>query len=569
LFAADEVIGASLHLTFFDTSEPQQAKVIFFELEETAYGQDAAVLYLPSALPLGGSPATRHPLRQFNRAALQIFGYPGSDAAGRNLTAVTRGEVDGGWVQVEDTKEPGLAIEPGFSGSPVWQRDESPGTVGMVVARHQGQDTAKVGFILPIQKLQAALNQVKLHSLLVLLRPHQSTLASQITTAYKVCRPDTWSEPFQNELASQLTDIAQMSEGKLVEFAACLWGLPGVEQLQDKLLGWIERYKHNDIELSTLLAQIKQQREEIVSRQAHPFQPCLLISIQADRNTKKEPYQVNAWIVPDTRRYNSATGEGYDPTTGEGAEALADSDWQKYVENPDAIDFTNGIDYKHLPIFLAVYVDQVAKRGLSLQELTIEFFLPMALINQPIEQCLVPDEYGFPMLLGIDEDCAHIVIRSQERLEYARGKNRWETKWNRLQTELNSAAIDAFVDGDALSAKSLQTPLKSALGLKLTQKLPKAAKQGEIGVLLATGTPIAVWLRCQGCELANRLHNDILDDCLEQVPKKVSALRRETPALDEDGDPEAPPELGHHLSFLWEDFYRVPPSITYSDEQLL
>ncbi len=163
LFAPDDPLGSVLEVTFFNAAEPQQATVIFYEFEEHRYGRDAAVLYLPEDAPGAITLAPLRPLQHYNGAELQVFGYPGNDAAGRNLTTITNGEVSGGWVQIEDTKVPGLAVEAGFSGSPVWGKAEG-GIVGMVVARHQGQATDKVGFMIPVQQLQAARQAVEQHS---------------------------------------------------------------------------------------------------------------------------------------------------------------------------------------------------------------------------------------------------------------------------------------------------------------------------------------------------------------------------------------------------------------------
>ena len=176
LFAPDTVLGNSLSVTFFNASKSLQGKVIFYDFDEFNYGRDAAVLYLEEALPQTDAFLPRLcPLRQFGGAVLNVFGYPNNDAAGRNLSAITNGEVDGGWVQIEDTKVPGLSVEAGFSGSPVWC-DADQAVVGMVVARHHGQNGEKVGFMIPVQKLQAALQTVKQHALSRVLKPHKERL---------------------------------------------------------------------------------------------------------------------------------------------------------------------------------------------------------------------------------------------------------------------------------------------------------------------------------------------------------------------------------------------------------
>ncbi len=567
LLAPEQIIGDFLAVEFFNTADTRQAEVIFYDYDPLNYGRDVAVLYLPSMVQVGTVAAPLVPLRRFHGAELRVFGYPGNDSAGRNLTAITNGEVDGGWVQIEDTKVTGLAVEAGFSGSPVWSEADQA-TVGMVVARHNGQDDAKVGFIIPVQKLQSALQAINQHALATLLLPHQSQFAEQITTAYQVCRPKTWSQPVEISLQARLADMALMSEKKLLEFAACLCNQAGTDAIKADLIAWIERYKPSELTVSDFIIQMQRLQEQRAPQLAKTVNPCLLIQVQADKTTKQEPYQVKAWFVRDSRLRQKSTSEGYDYKTGEGAEPLTPKDLRKYIDGSNNIDIAAGVKYEDIPVLMADYVDQIANRDVPLQELTIEFFLPLSLINQAIEQCCIPAEFGFPVPLGIDEDGAHVVLRSQERLEFARGRKPWQEKWEKLQHALKKAAIEVFLCGDQYSGRELSKELKQALALKLTGRLPKASNQGDIGLMLATGTPAALWLRCHTEELANRLDTDVLDEFLERVPDKVCNLRRGTPVLDEDADSNDSPELGHHLSFLWEDFYRVPPIITYSDSQL-
>jgi hypothetical protein len=83
-----------------------------------------------------------------------VFGFPKGDEAGRNLSAVPTGSVAGGWEQIEDTKQAGIAIEEGFSGAPVWSQAQKA-FVGMVVARDKRRPEAKVGFMIPTDQLRS------------------------------------------------------------------------------------------------------------------------------------------------------------------------------------------------------------------------------------------------------------------------------------------------------------------------------------------------------------------------------------------------------------------------------
>ena len=272
--------------------------------------------------------------------------------------------------------------------------------------------------------------------------------------------------------------MTQMSASKLVEFAACLLTQPKVDRWRVELTAWIEDYKDKDTDLASLLKQMAERQQQVAPQRTQVANPCLLIRIQADKATKKEPYKVDAWLIPNSNRYDAESREGYNPQTGEGAEPLTFVGWERFIDDPDSVDLTTGIRSEHFPLLLANYVDQVACRDISFRDLTIEFFLPLPLINEAIEQCSIPMEFGLPAPLGIDEKCPrldetcpHVVIRSQERLDFTRGFKLWESKWEQLQRELKTAAIAAFVDGNELSPKQLQTALMPALGLKLTNKI--------------------------------------------------------------------------------------------------
>ena len=157
LSGTNDPLKVELWVIFFGTTEPQRAEVILYEYEKDRLGRDAAVLRLVEGGPKSIAPAPLRPLRQDQDDNLQVkvFGYPGENNSGGGiLNAVTRGEVSGGWVQIEDTKVTGLAVEEGFSGAPVWCETEA-GILGMVVARRNGPPQEKVGYMIPVQQLYA------------------------------------------------------------------------------------------------------------------------------------------------------------------------------------------------------------------------------------------------------------------------------------------------------------------------------------------------------------------------------------------------------------------------------
>jgi S1-C subfamily serine protease len=62
-----------------------------------------------------------------------VLGFPAGQPDGVWATGVLRGRTAKGWVQVEDVKQPGYKLEPGFSGAPIWDR-ELEGVAGIAVA---------------------------------------------------------------------------------------------------------------------------------------------------------------------------------------------------------------------------------------------------------------------------------------------------------------------------------------------------------------------------------------------------------------------------------------------------
>jgi hypothetical protein len=100
--------------------------------------------------------------------------------------------------------------------------------------------------------------------------------------------------------------------------------------------------------------------------------------------------------------------------------------------------------------------------------------------------------------------------------------------------------------------------------------MPQTTKQGEIALLVATGTPVALWVRCQSntIDWGDCLDQQVLNCCIDTLPKQVLSLRRATAEMENETDREVSQELGHHLSFLWENPHHVPPDLMYSDKTL-
>lgn len=143
-----------------------KAKVVFWrpvnpnELEE-----DIAGLELESSPPNTARPARLVTSEDLWGHPFRVLGFPAGKSYGAEASGVLRGQMANGWVQLEDVKQPGYRLEPGFSGAPVWD-EELQGVAGMAVAADKDRPEVKAAFIIPTNQLAKAwskLNQQVIH----------------------------------------------------------------------------------------------------------------------------------------------------------------------------------------------------------------------------------------------------------------------------------------------------------------------------------------------------------------------------------------------------------------------
>jgi hypothetical protein len=129
------------------------AKVIFWRgVQEGQVGEDIAVLEV-GALPTGARSVRLVKADEPWGHSFRIFGFPVRRDEGIWAGGVLREHGVTQWVQMEGITAQGYAIEPGFSGAPVW--DESlEGVVGMAVAAERDREEAKAAFMIPVSVLQ-------------------------------------------------------------------------------------------------------------------------------------------------------------------------------------------------------------------------------------------------------------------------------------------------------------------------------------------------------------------------------------------------------------------------------
>jgi S1-C subfamily serine protease len=115
---------------------------------------DVAGLELIGKPPPGGDPVRLVTAGDLWEHSFRAFGFPAGYEQGVWASGVLRGRQADGWLQIEDTKETGYLIAPGFSGGPVWD-DDLDGVVGMIVAADTSE-MVKAAFLIPADVLAKA-----------------------------------------------------------------------------------------------------------------------------------------------------------------------------------------------------------------------------------------------------------------------------------------------------------------------------------------------------------------------------------------------------------------------------
>jgi hypothetical protein len=115
---------------------------------------DIAGLQLDTLPPPEATPAHLVAAENLWRHSFRAFGFPRSNEGGTWASGTLLDRQAAGWVQIEDVKETGYRVQPGFSGTPFWD-DALEGVVGMVVAA-EARPEIKAAFTIPTDVLLAS-----------------------------------------------------------------------------------------------------------------------------------------------------------------------------------------------------------------------------------------------------------------------------------------------------------------------------------------------------------------------------------------------------------------------------
>ncbi len=129
-----------------------QAAILPIRAFDDGAVNDLALLELLENPPAGAAPLTLARKPAAWGQPFRVCGFPVGREDGAWATGVLRGPISDGRIQIEDTKSTGYPIQPGFSGSPIW--DETTHTaLGLVVAADT-EPGVKAAFTIPAKELE-------------------------------------------------------------------------------------------------------------------------------------------------------------------------------------------------------------------------------------------------------------------------------------------------------------------------------------------------------------------------------------------------------------------------------
>ena len=572
-----------VNFPFFEKGEigkKLETKVAFWQpRNEDENIQDIAVLKLINSdlLPEGATPIN---LIKIGNQSLwenefKAYGFPEEAIKGEWATGRLMGWVGPDLIQLEDTKQTGLRLEPGFSGTAIWDKNLQ-GVVGMAVKADQERPEAKVAFMIPTDLILqvgdlATVCRVdgRIQGAIAILENYFEDYTTEIRYAYNLSLPEI-SIPLSsgkyldeypgslNEMIQNLDDRTKENYSLLERFICFLLlhleDLKKPSELCQKLTEWLEKYSQNIEDLKAVLRKEKalKNQENFQIKQPEPY--LLVAAIE-----KSKGFILKAWLIENPQNYTPENPQGFHSFIDE--ENVLMNAKGTIVSNKNTSEFNQA---KNLTELLQFFWADVSERyDFNLEKIAI--FLPYKLIDRdikPVDQYIsdpnIP-EY-FQTLLG--EQC-EITLRFSERLRLSGNSNaelnKFNQKWRSLTSRQGARVIDIF-HPSATSGNSKkffrQIFADDVAAVRLTEVLQPEKRESVMEAFYYAGIPVALWMRpeAENIDCAEELQN-ICNACnsLSNLPGTIKAKRSEAWKQDIDR------HIGNHLSLLWEDPDIVPP----------
>ncbi|NJM62736.1 MAG: hypothetical protein HC849_25130 [Oscillatoriales cyanobacterium RU_3_3] len=204
--------------------------------------------------------------------------------------------------------------------------------------------------------------------------------------------------------------------------------------------------------------------------------------------------------------------------------------------------------------------------GCVCYDLTVELFLPVDYLCEPVDLWNIQDDFDNSVRLG----CQHrLVVRSYDRAVKPGLKNEFSRSWHSAKEFLENQPDARLLQNkiqhlDRIECDRLmllQEELKQKIGLKIICALPESEREMMkfLQAMLMSGIPIAFWTRCPEltpCEVDAGIKEFLtaqllLNPC--ELLKKVKTERESAFCCE---TPEK--HWASHLSVLWDNWERMP-----------
>ncbi|MEQ9355473.1 VMAP-C domain-containing protein [Coleofasciculus chthonoplastes] len=379
----------------------------------------------------------------------------------------------------------------------------------------------------------------KTQRLMAILASVDPPTTQRIKAAYLASRPSSWSDfrpaipPTIEQLLADLADMPSGDSGykRMDQFVAHLIADDQIPQsLRQQLHDWL---KQNVDDIAPLLTQIKPETD--------PEQFYLMVWIQPSQQ-KKNCYFIKAWLAIPRPSNQGESNYDYEPIS---------------LANTEA----EPVSLTQIPQLLKEILIQSSQKC-AMSDLTLEFFLPRQLLNHDVDRWEI--EISEDLLIPLGVECS-VVVRSEERLSpnYCLKKKDWQKKWQRLKRLNHYPSSKLVASGDcAWNQLYVELRKEDILGCTLAKVPQPMGKESVFNVILGTAIPLAIWVRCNLAHLnCSQELNQLLTCCISELPTTIKGKREAAFASH--------PHLrglhiGSHLSLMWEDPDRVPPTIHYS-----
>lgn len=574
-----------VNFPFFEKGEigkKLETKVEFWQpRNEDENIQDIAVLKLinPDLLPKGAKPINL--IKIGNRSLwgnkFKAFGFPEKGIKGEWASGKLMGPIGQGLIQLEGTRQTGLRLEKGFSGTAIWD-EKLQGVVGMAVQEDHKRPEAKVAFMIPTDLLLqvgdlATVCRVdgRRQGAIAILENYFEDYPTEIRYAYYLSLPENSIplssgkslDEFPKSLSEMIQNLDNSMKGNhsLLERFICflllhLEDLKILSELCQKLTEWLEKYSQNTENLKVALKEEEARKNQEKFDVKQP-EPCLLVAAIE----KSKSFILKAWLIENPQNYTPENPQGFHSFID--AENVLMNEKGTIVSNKNTPEFNKPKNLTELLQFFWAYVPSFYDYNLK----KISIFLPYKLIERdikPIDQYVsdpnIP-EY-FQTLLG--EQC-EITLRFSERLRLLEKSNpyisKFESKSRSLTSRKGTKATKIF-HPSATSGNSKkffrQIFADDVVAVRLTEVLQREKQESIMKAFYYAGIPVALWVRpgeaenIDSCEEALRNICNACN-CWSNLPKAIKAKRCES--LQEDLDTN----IGNHLSLLWDDPNIVPP----------